>query len=423
MSDLSSRERVPPRVLPLAYFLFAHLSLILACLIPTIHPDAMLFFLSARFVGAVHFVTLGWITLTIFGALYLVAPLALRTTMRARAVDWWILAITLTGASGIVSHFWIDEFHGMAWSGLTLLLAVAMLFGRLFGPLVRSPAPLAVRLHIAFAFLNLLAAGVLGTVLATRHKSRGLNDVFAHAHLALGGWTLMLTIGVAYRLLPMFLPARPPGRVTPWVSLVAIQVSVFDLAAALWFGERTPHVAALGLTVGVGAFLSAVARMLVRRLPAPKKLIRPDVGMLHAIQALLYLTASAAMGLVLVFSDTLDLQLVSYYGAAVLLGFLAQIVLGVGMRLIPMFVWLRAWVQSGYKERPPSPHVMPVRALLWIAFAGWTVGVPVLAHGLANTNEATIRAGGAMLLTTAVAAFVNAIVVARHALRGRPHTR
>jgi hypothetical protein len=41
------------------------------------------FFYHSWMVGDVHLVTLGWITFSIFGAMFLVAPLALRTAMPA----------------------------------------------------------------------------------------------------------------------------------------------------------------------------------------------------------------------------------------------------------------------------------------------------------------------------------------------------
>jgi hypothetical protein len=52
----------------------------------------------------VHLVTLGWLTFSIFGAMYIVAPLALRTTMPVRRGDYVAYAAALTGLIGMVAH-------------------------------------------------------------------------------------------------------------------------------------------------------------------------------------------------------------------------------------------------------------------------------------------------------------------------------
>ena len=65
------------------------------------------------------------------------------------------------------------------------------------------------------AFFNILVAAILGVLIGfdrVYHFLPGfvLANVFVHAHLAALGWATMMVIGVAYRLLPMILPAAMP---------------------------------------------------------------------------------------------------------------------------------------------------------------------------------------------------------------------
>ena len=55
------------------------MSLGLACLFAACWPDAVAgFFYHAWLIGLVHLVTLGWISFSILGTIYIVAPLALQ---------------------------------------------------------------------------------------------------------------------------------------------------------------------------------------------------------------------------------------------------------------------------------------------------------------------------------------------------------
>ena len=88
--DPSRRTALPPRVLPILYFALAHVALALAFLAVAIDPRGVSgFFYHARMLGIVHLVTLGWITASILGALYIVGPIALRTSIPATDSTTW----------------------------------------------------------------------------------------------------------------------------------------------------------------------------------------------------------------------------------------------------------------------------------------------------------------------------------------------
>src|SRR5262245_216027 len=143
-----STSSLPPRLLPLLYFAPAHASLALACPAVAIDPHGFAgFYYHARMVAVVHLVTLGWITASILGALYLVAPIAFRTTLPARWPDYAAAALVWIGIIGMVAHFWIAEFRGMAWSGATVAAAVLWVGARVIPPLWRARVPGAVRRH------------------------------------------------------------------------------------------------------------------------------------------------------------------------------------------------------------------------------------------------------------------------------------
>jgi hypothetical protein len=270
---------LPPRVLPVLYFAAAHLALLLAFGAIAVDPHGVAgFFYHARMLAIVHLVTLGWITSSILGALYVVGPVAMRLMLPATWTDYTAFGLVLTGVVGMVSHFWINEYGGMAYSALTVAAGMVVVGVRVTRALRTASLPRAVAAHLVLAFGNVFGAAVMGILIGfdkVYHFLPGfvLANVFAHAHLAAIGWASMMVVGVAYRLLPMILPAQMPAGRGLWSSAVLLECGVFGLFVSLLVRSRWTAVFAAVVVCGFGVFLWRVAWMLgvvVR--------VRPDCG-------------------------------------------------------------------------------------------------------------------------------------------------
>ena len=73
------------------------------------------YFYHPLMIRVVHLVTLGWISASILGAIFIVGPLALRMPMPVGRLDYWAFGFYSIGVTGMVSHFWIEQYSGMAW--------------------------------------------------------------------------------------------------------------------------------------------------------------------------------------------------------------------------------------------------------------------------------------------------------------------
>ena len=117
----TSQTQLPPRLLPVLYFGVAHVALALAFGAVALDPRGVSgFFYHSRMVAIVHLITLGWITTSILGSLYIVGPIALRVSLPANRSDYVAFALVVVGIVGMVAHFWLEEYAGMAWSALTV---------------------------------------------------------------------------------------------------------------------------------------------------------------------------------------------------------------------------------------------------------------------------------------------------------------
>jgi hypothetical protein len=404
-------------------------ALALACALVALSPRAAAgFFYHSWMAALVHLVTLGWITLSILGAIYIVSSVALRTTISARRGDYVAYALALIGIVGMVAHFWLEEFSGMAWSAATVTLAVLYVAGRFVGVLRASKTPAAVKLHIVFACLNVVIATVMGVLLAfdkVWHFLPGfvLSNVFAHAHMAAIGWATMMVVGVGYRLIPMILPAKPPEGRGVFVSAILLEAGVLGLFASLLvqndWGSRLFGVMVVS---GLVAFGCQVVSMI--RSPRPKPAGAPalDFAVLHAASAGISLMLAAALGLTLLFAPPSEwrLRAAAAYGAFGLLGFLSQMVVGMEARLLPMFAWYHAFARSGFQVTPMPPLAMRDRRLQAIVFGAWLFGVPAIASGLGFDSVPWLAAGAWALLAGVLVATIDNVFVLSRAFTAAP---
>ena len=407
--------------------MLAHASLLAAGAVLAVMPTAIGgFYYHPRMVATVHLVTLGWITAAILGSLYMVLPMALRAAMPASRLDLTAFVVYAVGLLGMVSHFWLDLPAGMVWGAGMVLLTIAFVSLRAVSSLRASGAPGEVTIYFQLGALNILLAAGLGILIGLDKlydllPGFRLHHVAAHAHLAVLGWATFMVMGAGYRLLPMFLPSALPRGTPLWAGALVSELGVLGLAAGLYAGSRWALLAAVLVLGGLAAFLGRVRWMLEHSRPPAQGLRRPDFGLLHVGVALVCLVLSAVLGALLAVgaAGPHRARVVMAYGVLALLGFLAQMIVGVASRLMPLFSWMREFAASEFREPPPSPHARGSQRLRLLVFVMWLAAVPGRALGLAFDWAAVVRAGGACVVVATAAGLENLRRVLAPAGRGR----
>jgi hypothetical protein len=322
----------------------------------------------------------------------------------------------------MVAHFWLQEYGGMAWSGATVGCGMLVVGWRVVPAIITSTLPRAVRAHLALAFLNVLGAATLGVLIGfdkVYHFLPGyvLTNVFAHAHLAAIGWASMMAIGVAYRLLPMILPAQMPSGARLWVSAILLEVGLLGLTTTLLLRARIAWVFALTIVAGFAMFLAQVIGMVRRPRPRPARIRTPDLAVMHAAAALASLVMASGAGIWLTLAEPSPgfLRIAMAYGVFGLVGFLSQLVVGMESRLLPLLAWYWAYANTDFKGPVVSPHEMSSRGIQELIFVLWVFAVPSLAAGLAFGAVPFVRAAALSLLVAAVLDTANMLRIMRHA--------
>jgi hypothetical protein len=370
-------------------------------------------------VAVVHLVTLGWISGSILGAFYIVAPLALRMPLRPGWLDRATVVAFAVGVTGMIARFWAGQYTAMSWLAVLVVAAVLHVAVRTWIGLVGAVVPWPVKLHVALAFINMIAASVFGIFLGLNRSVAWvtwspLSAAYTHLHIAAVGWGTMMFIGLAYRLIPMIVPTAMPTAGTMALSAVLLESGLAVLALALMTHSVWQAAGALLIVAGLVSFVVHVRIALRHKQPPPAALPRPDWATWQTHVALLWLLVAAGAG-VFVSWPGRDVAVGAswLYGTAGLIGFLAQVIAGMQGRLLPMHAWYAAFDAAGRKPPSRSAHTLASPRLAQLMFVCWTMGVPALAFGLARVNASMVRVGSAILLAAVVVGALQGVRINR----------
>lgn len=391
--ETSASAQAPPLELPgehfaagLAFFLLGSLALV------AIAPElAFGAFFAPRVVAAVHLFTLGWIMLSIFGALCQFLPVAIGRALRWQSLAHVTFGLQVLGAAGFVLGL-VGGQRGLVLAGAVALSAAFSLFALNLGVTLASVRERSLTWWaLACATLFLIVTPLYGVLLQL-----GLVDglgvhryhvVAVHAHVAIVGVVLLVIVGVAHRLIPMFLLSHGANERPAWVAVVLLATAAALLALPIG-GLALDAVGGALAAGGVVAFATQAVMFFRHR-----KRRALDPGMRLAAAGLLGLVAAMAIAPVALSRGLADVQLLTTY-FVVLLTAISLFIAGHYYKIVPFLVWYhRFGPLVGTRKVPKvaelySERVAKIDGLLLVAgcaglAAGTHLGSIALTRGAA----------------------------------------
>lgn len=231
----------------------------------------------------VHLLSIGWLTLLMFGALFQFVPVIASRKLPSQTLPLVTLIGVELGLALMVGGF--CALGRAAWIAWLLpvggsLVAAALVVGgaTLLVPLsAKRPVPLSARFvlaGLAFLLLTLLLGLSFALALTMPVIGPALAPLLAggvayHALAGLGGWFTLTAIGVSYELLPMFMLAPHErgalGAAVLWTGTAGFLAAfAAGLAATVWpagwiAGVEQAGRLAIGLALGL--YLADVVRL------------------------------------------------------------------------------------------------------------------------------------------------------------------
>lgn len=378
-----STEQAPHISVPLRFFAVAPLFLVLAALMlamaggnPFAHAH------SPALLAATHAVTLGFIAMIMLGALQQILPVVIGSSLPApRLVAWSSQLMLIAGTLLLSGGFMLGkpELLDIAWPALGVAFATFITAALL--SIVRTAAHHASKTAILLAILALSAAVVLGMLL-TRAYATGIALDYpglaaAHISLALGGWVMLLIIGVSYQVVPMF-------QLTPnyhkWLTLVLAPAifGILLLNLMLLLLDPAPRWAELAAQnlFWTGASIFAAATLILqyqrRRSIPDATLIFFRLGMISLLCVALLEIATQTVAS----SERVKIMA----GLIFVLGFAMSLIYGMLYKIVPFLVWFHLFRSGSYHSIPNMKQIIPES---WMWRHLWLHGCTLVAALLA----------------------------------------
>lgn len=402
----------PPWNLPAEHFATALVFFVIgAFAVAALAPElANGVFFAPRVVAAVHVFTLGWIVLSIFGALCQFLPVAIGRRLRWQTLAHVTFALLVLGAAGFIAGQILAR-RGLVVAGASTLSAAFVLFAVNLAVTLAAVRERPVTWWaLAAACVYLVVTPLYGVLLQLNlEQSLGVHRfhvIAVHAHVAIVGVVLMTIVGVAHRLIPMFLLSHGASERPAQVAVALLFAGAALLALPIG-GMTLDAVGGALAAAGVIAFVVQVVLFFRTR-----KRRELDAGMRLAGAGLAGIVCAIAIAPIAFTRGLSDLHLlVTYFW--LLLGAISLFVAGHYYKIVPFLVWYhRFGPLVGTRKVPKvaelfSQRTASIDALLLV---GGYVGV---AAAIAVGSVTLARVFGLMFAAGAVGQVLVMIRIAR----------
>jgi len=366
-----SFEQAPPFALPLRFFLTAPLFLLAAAGLIVFAPAALASRWTPPALALTHALTLGFLAMAMLGALLQMLPVVAGAALPAsRGVARSTHFLLAAGTAALMAGFLGADARALPAAMLLLGCGFAVFLAATAIGLLRAVTSATVT-GMRLAALSLGLTILLGMALATMRAgwwTPAKDEIFIAAHVVFGlfGWVLLLVIGVAYQVVPMFQITPPyPPRLMRWLAGVILGLLLLRAMAPL-----LPAAAGIALFAESGLAAGGLAFALVTlRLQSRRRRKLPDVTLDFWRVGMASLAASVAVWLLARLwpawagSDAYPLLL----GVLFIGGFAVSVVCGMLYKIVPFLAWfhLQAQLQARAGSIPTMKDMIAERARRW----------------------------------------------------------
>ncbi|MBS0330642.1 MAG: hypothetical protein JSR30_12365, partial [Proteobacteria bacterium] len=265
-----SFEQAPPFSLPLQFFLSAPLFLLAAALLVVMDPASLASRWTPQALALTHALTLGFLAMAMLGALMQMLPVVAGSPLpRPRAVAWLTQGPLALGTLSLMAGFLSTESIAFGIAIVLLVISFAVFLAAAAVSLVRATSNVTVW-GMRLAVLSLGLTFMLGLVLALMRAGVWIPParaaaLAAHPAFGLLGWVLLLVVGVAFQVVPMFQITPPyPPQLGRWLT-PGLFVLLLIHAAAPILPSRVATLVEAGLAAGILLFAVTTLRLQTRR--------------------------------------------------------------------------------------------------------------------------------------------------------------
>lgn len=404
----------------LPFYVFAALSFLTATILLLAHTHIFhQHYFQPYTLAITHLMALGWGTMIILGASHQLLPVLIEGKLDSNFLAYLTFAFAASGIPLLVVGFYFFNTGWVMKTGAILInLAVVCYLTNVLSSIYESKKHDVHAWYMGAASIWLFSTTFFGLLLVFNFSSNILPQnsiayLSLHAHLGLIGWFLMLIIGVASRLIPMFLISKYTNDKNLWVIFICINSSlasfilfkVFDaqpvfyylplflaFTAILLFGNHCRNAYKVRIRKGVDEQMKISLLSVIQ-------LVLPFIIMLVVLAYL---------------PNTKYNNLTLLYGFCIFFGWITAIIFGMTFKTLPFIVWNRVYQNRAHKGKTPVPKDLFSEKVFNVMGLVYLFGFLLFVMGIIFLNDFLLKAGAVALLVAALLYVYNSAITLFH---------
>jgi hypothetical protein len=390
----------------LPFYLYASLSFLAGCVLLFTSNQAFLnHYFHPHILAITHTMALGWATMIILGASHQLVPVLIEGRLYSEKLAFISFVFAAIGIPLLVYGFYVFDMGTPAkWGGHFIVLAV-----------------LTYAMFVFTATLWLFFTVLLGLLLVYNFTTPILNKdslhfLSLHAHAGIVGWFLLLVVGVASRLIPMFLISKYTNTRLLWRIFYLINAAIVLYLFVFYndFGVKAIiFVPGLLVLSAVGLFIyycrMAIKQRLRKQIDEQMKMSLTSVAMLLLPVVLLFIFIG-----ILFFTSGNKINLITAYGFLTFFGWLTAIILGMTFKTLPFIVWNKVYHQRAASQKTPNPKDLFNHPIFKIMSIVYLSGFLLFVVGILASWLLFLKAGSVFLIVAAVLYNLNVFKIITH---------
>ncbi len=366
-AGLSTKNAPSPNVV-LPHYVFGALAFIAASVMLFFASDDIVsLYIGPKVLGIVHVLVLGWITMIIYGALYQLIPVVMEVKLYSEILAYISFFTLGLGTILMAISFWYSYIllTILIEIGATLVIVSTFLFAinAIKSSLSSSQRGVEIRFIVTSVFWLLLTI-LLGIfiILNTSYSWIGKSNVELlkiHANFGIIGWFMMLVIGVASKLLPMFFIAHKLKIKYLHYSYYLSNLGLVAISIVYTFYPNEILLLLLYIVITLGIIFFIKYNYDAYKARLRKKL---DIGLKLSVFSFILLFLTIIFGFISFlspdFMGSFNIQFSIAYGISLILGFFTSLILGQMYKTLPFIVWLQKYQDKVGKYKIPMPADM-----------------------------------------------------------------
>ncbi len=383
-TSLVSTAYAPPFRIVLKYFGAAVFSFLLLNILLTFNFETFSgHHFQPKLLSITHIATLGWITMTIFGALFQLIPVVLQVKLFSETlaeIQFWIFSF---GVLTLTYSFWFFTIDLPLTIGASLInLAVIIFLVNIIATLTRVKEWNLTASYLTASLFYLLTTGAAGLLLAINLgypyiKGNHLDYISYHLIVAVVGWAAMVIMGVTFKLVPMFTLSHNFSTTSGKWAFGLINFGLFGFLYELHSKNSILFfISAVFVAAGIFFFLYQVYIIFKQRIR--RKL---DSALKFTQTAFIFFGISTVFGFsFLIFDLSNVMNITLAFGYLIFFGFISMLIVGQMYKILPFLTWYHKYSSKAGLEKVPTLKEMYNEK---ISYAGYylmvasVIGVPI----------------------------------------------